>query len=87
MKCRSSNASFYLEHKQLQSSDNLVRSVQVWTCILMDYDDFNPDDEIGRATLAIKDLEHEKTEDLWLDIDTNEESEPATDSGEVGPRC
>ena len=62
-----------------------MQLMQVWTCILMDYDDFNPDDEIGRSTLAIKDLEHEKTEDLWLDIDTHNESEAATESGEVGP--
>lgn len=42
--------------------------------MLMDYDDFNPDDEIGRCELALKDL-GEETQDLWLDVDMQAEGD------------
>lgn len=48
--------------------------MQRLTCILMDYDDFNPDDEIGRCELPIKDIS-EETQDIWLDVDMNAEGD------------
>lgn len=42
--------------------------MQILTCVLLDYDDFNPDDEIGRCELPLKDLT-EETQDLWLEVD------------------
>ena len=43
--------------------------LQKLTCILMDYDETNPDDCIGRCELPIRDLEPSKTKEYWLDID------------------
>ena len=43
----------------------------------MDFDDFNPDDEIGRVILPIKDLDSETTQDLWLDVDVHTDGESA----------
>lgn len=49
-------------------------SLQILTCILMDYDAFNPDDEIGRCELSLKDL-GEETKDIWLDVDVDAEDD------------
>lgn len=50
----------------------------------MDYDDFNPDDEIGRCELPIKDL-GEDTQDLWLDIDMEASADDSEHDKKVGP--
>ena len=42
----------------------------------MDYDGFNPDDEIGRCELPLKDI-GEETKDIWLDIDVEAEDDHA----------
>jgi hypothetical protein len=57
--------------------------VQNLTCVLMDYDDFNPDDEIGRCVLPLKELTNE-TQDFWLDIDM--EADNAADNSDGGPK-
>lgn len=44
----------------------------------MDYDDFNPDDEIGRCELRIKDVGDE-TKDHWLDVDMEAGDDTAHD--------
>ena len=36
--------------------------------IMYDYDMLNPDDEIGRCSVPINDLEDQKHYDLWLDV-------------------
>ena len=36
--------------------------------IMFDYDQFDPDDEIGRASIPIKDLEEKKHHDLWVEV-------------------
>lgn len=57
---------------------------QVLTCILMDYDDFNPDDEIGRCELPMKGLT-EETKDLWLDVDMNAEGDEEDEQDKKHP--
>ena len=42
---------------------------QEFTMILMDYDEMNPDDTIGRCIIPIRDMELSKTTEYWLDID------------------
>lgn len=46
----------------------------------MDFDDFNPDDEIGRVILPIRDLDSETTQDMWLDVDLHTDEESAAES-------
>ena len=50
----------------------------------MDYDDFNPDDEIGRCVLPLKDLSQE-TRDLWLDVDMEADNAADNDHPKVLP--
>lgn len=47
--------------------------MQSLTCVLMDFDDYNPDDEIGRCVLPIRDLQPEETTTFWLDVDLHAE--------------
>ena len=49
----------------------------------MDYDDFNPDDEIGRCELPMNGLT-EETQDIWLDIDMNAEGDESEHDKKVG---
>ena len=42
--------------------------MQALTMIMYDYDMLNPDDEIGRCSVPINDLEDQKHYDLWLDV-------------------
>lgn len=41
---------------------------QSLNAILLDFDALNPDDEIGRVSVPIRDLPNQEKQDLWLDI-------------------
>lgn len=42
--------------------------MQSLNAILLDFDALNPDDEIGRVSVPIRDLPNQEKQDLWLDI-------------------
>ena len=41
---------------------------QALSMILFDYDMLDPDDEIGRISLPIKDFEEQKHHDMWVEV-------------------
>ena len=47
--------------------------LQEFTIILMDYDEMNPDDTIGRCCIPIRDMECSKTKEYWLSLDMDSE--------------
>ena len=67
---------------EIQGTFKLLPTMQKLTCILMDYDDFNPDDEIGRSELPIKGLT-DQTQDFWLDVDMNAEGDESEQDKKV----
>jgi hypothetical protein len=42
-------------------------------CILWDYDQFTPNDEIGRAQIKLTDLQKGDWRDMWVDITSKSE--------------
>lgn len=47
--------------------------MQEFTIILMDYDEMNPDDTIGRCCIPVRDMECSKTKEYWLSLDMDSE--------------
>ena len=48
-------------------------TVQELRCVLYDYDALDKDDQIGEATVAIKDLKNQEEKDVWLDINETQD--------------
>lgn len=48
-------------------------TVQELRCVLYDYDALDKDDQIGEATIAIKDLKNQEEKDVWLDVNETHE--------------
>lgn len=63
-----------------KSANFAMFSMQELTLILMDYDDMNPDDTIGRCKIPIRDMEPSKTKEYWLDLDMDADCSDAPES-------
>lgn len=64
----SSLAPALLQHADLLNPRMRMAGMQALTAILYDFDALNPDDEIGRVSIPVRDLPHEQKQDLWLDV-------------------
>ena len=71
------------EHEPSALHDSMKMLIWSWvqalSMILYDYDMLNPDDEIGRCSIPINDLNDQEHYDLWLEVyDPAQEAETRT---------
>ena len=61
--------------------------MQALSMIMYDYDMLNADDEIGRCSIPISDLEDQKHYDMWLDVYDPAKEDETRAHIKVGPLC